>query len=99
MDKDIFGNMRFVVCTEHPERPPQSVDHASVAMDTHSVAALLDDVTDSSATISKGEGTSKEDTASSPTTIGEPIARRAAEDALEREGWSAISSTRLAWPP
>ena len=45
-------------------------------MSTPSVAALPPNMMDPKASISKGEGTSKEDTIGSRANIGEPVARR-----------------------
>ena len=64
----------------------QIANHASVSIDTPSVVTLLEDVIDPSATISKREGLSNEDTVASPTTISEPIRRR-----LWRMNWQEKS--------
>ena len=51
INKSVSGNLRSAIHTGHLERPTRTTNHASVSIDTPSVAALLEDVIDPSTTI------------------------------------------------
>ena len=70
MGKSISENVRPTACTGPPKRLAHFASHASVPMGAPGVVALLKDMTNSEATISKGEGTSEQYTTTSRTRDG-----------------------------
>ena len=72
----VLEKMRPTVGIGPPKRPTQIASYANVSIGAPGVAALLQDVTNSEATISEGLGTSQEDTIGSPANMDEPTTRR-----------------------
>ena len=101
MERSASGNVRPTASTGPPKRPTQIASYVGISMGTSGVVALVPDVTDPEATISESLGRSEEDTIGSPTSTGEPTARRQQRMDWEekskfpsKQQWQASSASR-----